>query len=128
MPRKIFRRGAIRRSVRVEVEEGDFTILPSTNKYINTILRRAAKAGTIKSPDEVITSRIGLTAAAIKAAQVERSKRVSIRHLDAGWNNFYAYGGNCPPHLCLRRSILERRDNLENSDPVFRLVQKTIKG
>ena len=106
---------------RVAATEGN-VILPSTKLYVRKIVRRAEKAGTLKTPQQMRTSSVALIAAAVKAAKQEGQIRVSIGHVKKGWREHLvlAYGGNCPPHKCLFRSVISRQELLSESEPLFK--------
>jgi len=95
-------------------------ITGSTHTRIEEILKKAEEVGVIRGSEEVITSRIALSAAAIRAAEDEGKVHVTVRHLHKGWRDYYSHATQCPPHLCLFRSVITRKSVLQSSDTVFR--------
>jgi hypothetical protein len=124
---KAFQKTAKFRSFQRIAREEGHVILPSTYLQVGNILRQARRAGTLNSPEQVAKVRIALLAAALATAAEEQSERVTIRHLMQGWLNRLAYSGNCPPHLCLFRSVIEREAEVRASVPLYERLAAEIK-
>ncbi|HVF60959.1 MAG TPA: hypothetical protein VNJ70_14225 [Thermoanaerobaculia bacterium] len=107
-------------------EEQGETISQNVHHHIEELLRKATEANTLTTPSEVATSRMALIGAAVQAALGEQAKQVGVRHLKQGWLKYLAYGGNCPPHECLFRSVIQREAVLRTTLPVFDLLKLRI--
>lgn len=115
------------RSIDKVAQDEGYVILPSTQLRINAILKRAQKAGTLRDPEQVVMARVALTAAALEAAHEQGRGRVTIKHLREGWLTHLAYGGNCPPHMCLFRSVISREDRVRKAAPLYDKLRSEVK-
>ena len=106
--------------IRVELEKASFTVLPSTQNEVNKILKRALEKGKLKTDEDVAVAAAALVSAAAEEAASQGTRQVRVAHLNAAWNLRLAVKGNCPPHRCLKRSVLERQEMIMDSSALFR--------
>ncbi len=103
-----------------ELEKARFTILPSTQNEVGKILKRAVAKGKLTTEEDVAVAAAALISAAAEEAASQGTRQVRVAHLNAGWYQRLAVTGNCPPHKCLKRSVLERQELLMDSSALFR--------
>jgi hypothetical protein len=120
------RRDHVTQSLHKAAEKQGHIILPSTQLHLQDILRRAKKSGTIETPEQMVICKVALNAAGIRGAQDENRERVTVHHLEEGWRHYYAYGGNCPPHRCLFRSVISRHAQLKEEDQIFAQLEDSL--
>jgi hypothetical protein len=62
---------------------------------------------------------VSLIAAGIANADEAGETVVHQANIEAGWNQLKLCPGNAPPHLCLGKSIVDRRDTLIERDDIL---------
>ena len=104
-----------------QIEKNGYYILPSTQAEIKTWIRKAVRNGLLINKDEVKTATVALVSGAVTAAKESRGKRITTRHLSIGWKRHIKDEeiGNCPPHECLLRSTVQRKNDLLKSNTIF---------
>lgn len=115
-------------STTIRIEKEGYVVLPSTQSGIKSCVRKAVKKGLLKNSNEINTATVALVAGAVTAAKESKSKRVTNKHLSKGWDKHIKIKaiGNCPPHKCLLRSAVLRKDELLKSNTVFNTLSIDI--
>jgi hypothetical protein len=95
-----------------------YVIYPSALSQARRYLNRAQDKGLIRDPREYTIGVSALLSAAMAEANEANVKYVSPRHVAKGWTERLSVGGgNCPPHLCFKSSVLARVDHLKETVP-----------
>lgn len=113
----------------VKVQAEGYKIYPKTVLVLNGILVKAEKLGNITGLKEKKIVGAALAAAGIELAKSRNRNEVKPKYLKLGFDKILrAGGGNCQPHLCVRRSILSRTtEELESKLPTFTNLTRTNK-
>ena len=101
------------------IEGRGYVILPSAKSKLKRHIAKAVELGTIKVGGQVRTATAGLVAAGVTTALTEKTMRVTPRHITVGWKKHIMASGNCPPHKCLLRSVVNREQELIKKNQVF---------
>jgi len=111
-----------------EVQNRGFRIFPSTRQTIVHVIARGVSRGVIENAEDATISAAALMAAGVQEASEQGTVRVRSKHILRGWRERLATtGGNCPPHRCMKRSILMRVSMLRAELPGFDdLVDSTL--
>jgi hypothetical protein len=93
---------------------------------VQKTVRRAEKAGTLKTSQQMGTSSVALIVAGVKTAKQEGKSRINVRHVKKGLREHLAlaYRGDRPPHTYLFDSVISRQELLSESEPLFEKFQK----
>lgn len=98
----------------------DHVLYPSSRILLKRYMRQARRTGMIRDEQEYKIGIKALSAAAMIEADKEGEKYVTPKHVAAGWaRTLRVGGGNCPPHRCLRSSVINRVEELRESLPYF---------
>jgi len=88
-----------------------YEIYPSAQPYLKKLVKRSESVGTIKGSKEKLKVAIVFTAAGVEIAKKKGKKTVTVKDLREGWERYVRHGsGNCPPQRCVKRSVVERKD------------------
>lgn len=115
------------RIVVVECEgrgEVEFKVAPSAQDKIKHDLRQATAKRRITNDYERGVAEVALTAAAIEKATEAGTREVTAPHVKMGWReNLCIAPKVCiPASTCIRRSVIERVEELKNRSEVFRVM------
>jgi hypothetical protein len=106
---------------RVPLRISNYVIHPSAMKLVKSYVNRARLTGLVKNPYDSAVGMRALVAAGMAKASENKTKFVKPKHIEMGWSEKLSVGGgNCPPHLCIARSILMRTEELRESLPHFK--------
>lgn len=94
--------------VAAAAERHGFKLLPSAQVKLKNIVTRCERVGTVEDPSQGAEVAVVLTAAGIEAAQRGNTKVIGVPELIQGWNYVRMGSGNCPPHRCVRTSVISR--------------------
>jgi len=84
--------------------------------------------GLVRSSQDFATGLSALLSAGMVKASEYNVKYVKPHHIKEGWTEILSVGGgNCPPHDCVARSVLNRVEDLKVSLPRFSDVLKVIR-
>ena len=107
-------------SIRVPARIANYVIYPSAARLAKAYVNRARRAGLVKDPSEFALGLGAMLAAGICKAEESQLKFVTPEHIKRGWSERLSVGGgNCPPHKCIARSVLNKADELRQSLPFF---------
>lgn len=107
-------------SIRVPVRIANYVIYPSAARLAKAYVNRARRAGLVKDPSEFVLGLGAMIAAGICKAEENQLKYVTPEHIKRGWSERLSVGGgNCPPHKCIARSVLNKAEELRQSLPFF---------
>jgi hypothetical protein len=109
-----------------KLTEERFRVFPSAVDKVNQVIKRSKKHRTITSDGEASLVAAAFFSAAAEEASEAGVRKITVKYLDQAWDKL-AMTGNCPPHKCVRRSIIQRRDILEKEMPMFRALTEEIK-
>lgn len=113
-------RAIIAGSIRVPTRISNFVIYPSAARLAKAYVNRARRAGLVKDPSEFALGLGAMIAAGICKAEENQLKYVTPEHIKRGWSERLSVGGgNCPPHKCIARSVLNKAEELRQSLPFF---------
>jgi len=96
-----------------------YKVFPSTEQLVKQYTSRASEKGLITTNEELLVCQSALLSAGAKTATESKKKTVTVRDIKKGWRSISILGGNCPPHKCMRRSIIEQKDKLLRTLPGF---------
>jgi len=118
-------------TVEEEVQNQGFRILPSAESIVVKVINRSVATGVIRDQEQATISAAALLIAGAQEAHEAGTLRVRPVHVVRGWNDRLAStGGNCPPHKCLKRSILTRvsalREELTDFNRIVSAVQEKL--
>lgn len=123
------RRQTASRLIRVGARAGQYgyRIRPEARTLIVRYVAEAARKRTLKTEEDVNKAVAGLTAAAVAEARDRNSKTVTPHDVRQGWQGRLCLGpGNCPPHECMRRSIVARSGRLSSSLKFYGMFVDTL--
>lgn len=104
-----------------EVENQGFKIFPSTEQAVVHVIARGVSSGVIQNEQDATLSAAALLAAGVQEADEQGTVLVRAGHVRRGWRERLAStGGNCPPHKCMRSSILMKAEVLRAELPGFK--------
>lgn len=109
-----------------KLAENRFRVLPSAVVKVNRVIQRSKRHRTIKNDRDASLVVAAFFSAAAEEASEAGGRRITVRHVDQAWEKL-AITGNCPPHKCVERSIIQRREILEKELPMFRAMTEEIK-
>ncbi len=105
-----------------------YAIYPSSLSLAKQYLFKAQDKGLVRSSQDFGTGLSALLSAGMVKASEYNVKYVKPRHIKEGWTEILSVGGgNCPPHNCVARSVLNRVEDLKVSLPRFSDVLKIIR-
>ena len=105
----------------------EFTISPDAQDKIRDDLNQAMAKNTIADDRERSIAECALLAVAIEMAHEEGTTLVKAAHVSRGWQESLSIGPGCdPPAECLRRSVIERVDEIKARSFVFREMMSEI--
>ncbi len=108
-------------TVNLDQWRGEFAVFPSAQDKIKHDLNQAVAKNTITDERERSIAERALLAAAIEIAHKEGTRMVKAAHVRSGWGNLSIAGPGCnPPRSCIRRSVIERLDEIKERSHVFR--------
>lgn len=95
-------------------------LYPSARSLLKRYVRQARRTGMIRDAHEEQLGIKALFSAAMVEADKSHSTFVTPKHVHIGWyGRLSVGGGNCPPHRCMRSSVINRVDELKESLPYF---------
>lgn len=103
-----------------EIEDKGYKVFPSTERLVRNYTSKASKYGLITSQQEVSLCAATLLSAGVENAKINHKKTVSPTDIKFAWQRLSALGGNCPPHICMRRSIINQKEKLINLLPILK--------
>lgn len=110
-------RGMLREALGIAVQyllaEG-IRVYPSAEQMIRSYVNRAYERGTIHNLQEGLFAALVLLAIAAEDAQKQHKFTVSPDNIEEAWEKIALFPGNCPPHICMRRSIIEKHEEYMN--------------
>ncbi|MBR9802594.1 hypothetical protein GYB59_13330 [bacterium] len=84
-------------------------------QYLSRLLKKSIRAGTIRKLQDINKAVAALAAAGIEhSKQTGSMRRVNIEDIEEGWKSIAAVG-NCPPHKCLWRSVVQREAQIQET-------------
>ncbi len=92
-------------------------IYPSAIRLAKAQVNKSIRNGMIKNRRERILSGSALILSAVNEAKSEGQKVVTTAHIKKGWSSLRQCPGNLPPHMCMRRSVIESEQKLRVSLP-----------
>jgi hypothetical protein len=103
-------------------EDLGYTIYPSAKSTVREQISRAIDKGVIHGGDEAKLVAAALFSGAVDRAGETGLKHIGAREIKAGWAEKVSVRGYCPPILCMTRSILRRKEELERELGSFRAI------
>jgi hypothetical protein len=99
----------------------NYVIYPSAMSLVKSYMNKAQEAGLVQSPSDFKVGVRAMIAAGMAKADEHKVKFVTPQHVKLGWSEKLSVGGgNCPPHRCVARSVLNRVEHLRESLPYFK--------
>ena len=106
---------------RVQMRVSNYVIYPSAMSLVKSYMNKAQEAGLVQSPSDFKVGVRAMIAAGMAKADEHKVKFVTPQHVKLGWSEKLSVGGgNCPPHRCVARSVLNRVEHLRESLPYFK--------
>lgn len=106
-----------------EMDDLGFHPFPSTIQAVEEICVRASQAGDIDSPYSFGLCASTLLVGGAEKARAEGKLRIQVAHVMRSWEQDIAIG-NCPPHKCVRRSILDNRAQVFERFPDLETIRE----
>jgi len=103
-----------------DIEDKGYKVFPSTERLVRNYTRKASEYGLITSQQELSFCAATLLSAGVQNAERTRKKTVSPTDIKFAWQRLSALGGNCPPHQCIRRSIINQKEKLITLLPILK--------
>src|ERR1700749_3393003 len=89
----------------------DHVVRPTSISLVKSYLRKAQERGLVQDARDYTIGAVALLSAGMGKADEAGVRYVTSRHISRGWAEILRVGGgNCPPHRCMRMSVLKRVD------------------
>jgi len=95
---------------------------PTSQREIKKIVNKAIASGTIRTTKEKQQVIATITAVSVNDVKSRKKGAVRVKNIYDGWKDIKMVGGNCPPHLCVRRSVITRFEQLKKDYPGINLI------
>ena len=97
-----------------------YAISPSAEDFMKKRLKKAQAIGAIKNESDFVFCQTALEAGGIMVAQTGRGRLVTAPGIKSGYDKYVrAMGLECPVYRCMRRSIIDRAEQLKGELPVL---------
>lgn len=118
--RKSSLRGKVELPHRASMVIEHHVVRPTSISLVKSYLKKAQEKGLVQDPRDYTIGAAALLSAGMSKADEAGVRYVTPHHINKGWTETLRFGGgNCPPHRCMRRSVLQRVDELKESVPYF---------
>ncbi len=96
-----------------------FELPQSSRDFLQEALTLACNAGKLETPHDITIMSATFVGTAMSLAQHEGLQQVSRLLIYRAWNERLSLGGNCPPHVCVKISVLDRFNTLRVDYPII---------